>query len=395
MTAECFFAIVVICGIFVVCEVIGKLLGYKIPPLVLVMVIFIVFGGQLGIIPSDIMDTAGFSGMVYSFGLPFVLAGFGTTMSIKSIRDEGRTVIISLMAVGCILILGLIAGFAFMDRQTAIYGAVEVAGGGQAGLVFLTHLKDQVGSERLVALMLCLMNMQLIFGYPLCSIGVRMSMKKRIAEGRIPEAVVAKKTEQAETKTLIRVPEFLKDNFYYIFLMLGIICFLSAKLRDLTTLSPYLWYILLGFAFAELGLLEHNCLGKAGFSGVMFGIMFAVVIQDFLTLQLADVAGVAMNFVILIAFGIIGSVVSGFLAAKIFKLDFFEGFATSIGCMVGLPQSQLVSSEAMQAVRAEMQIDDDTAARLVGYYDPKIIISGVITISLVTGLLAGIIVSFL
>ena len=45
MTAECFQAIIVICGIFTVCELIGKKINYKIPTLVLVMIVFIIFGG--------------------------------------------------------------------------------------------------------------------------------------------------------------------------------------------------------------------------------------------------------------------------------------------------------------------------------------------------------------
>lgn len=395
MTAECFLAIVILCGIFTVCEIIGKFTDYKIPTLVLVMVIFVIFGGQLGILPSDLLDRTGFSSMVYSFGLPFVLAGFGTSMSLKSLKEEGRTVVISLISIVCIVGLGLILGFIFMDMRTSIYGAVEVAGGGQAGLIFLTHLQEQEGTEKAVALILCLMNVQILFGYPFCSLAMRKSMKLRIKNGNIPTPVLNRTNEDEEVKTLIKVPDYLKDNFYYVFLMLGIICFCSAKLYALTSLSAYLWYILLGFLFAELGLLEHNCLAKAGLAPLMFGAMFAVVIADFLSLNLADIGTVAMNFFILIACGIVGCVVSGLLSSKIFKIDIFEGFAISIGCMVGYPPSQKVTEETLQAVRAECDITDEQAEGLRSYYEPKIIISGIVTISLVTGILAGIIVSFL
>lgn len=43
--------------------------------------------------------------------------------------------------------LGVIAGFTFMDLRSAIYGPIEVAGGGQAGLVFLTALREKSGTE--------------------------------------------------------------------------------------------------------------------------------------------------------------------------------------------------------------------------------------------------------
>lgn len=395
MTAEVFLSVVIICGIYVVCQFISKVTRYKVPELVIFMVALIILGGQLHILPVDLFDTAGFAPMVYSFGLPFVLAGFGTTMSVASIKGEGRTVVTALLAVICIGVLGLGAGLLFMDPRTAIYGAVEVAGGGQAGLIFLTHLQELGGNEKLIALMLCLMNMQILFGYPLSVISMRKSMKIRIEKGNIPKLTAGGSQDSAEAKTLIKIPEEIKNSFYYVFLMLGIICFLSAKLYDLTTLSAYLWYILLGFLFAELGLLEHNCLAKAGLAPLMFGIMFVVVCSAFLELNLADVGAVALNFVVLIAFGIIGCIISGFITSKIFKVDIYEGFSISIGCMVGYPPSQKVASEALQAVRAECAISDEDADALQAYYEPKIIISGVVTISLVTGLLAGVIVSFL
>lgn len=393
MTTEVFLAIVIVCGIFAACEVFGKLTRYAIPTLVLVMFVFIIFGGELKILPEDMLQTTGFYNMTYTFVLPFVLASFGTSMSISGLKSESRTVITSLIAVACIVLLGVVAGLTFMDLRTAIYGSIEVAGGGQAGLIFLTALQAQEGTETMVALMLCLMSMQLIFGYPLCSFAMRKSIKLRLKENRIP--ALQQTVAAAEKKPLIPVPAWLKGNFYYIFAMLGVICFLSQKLYELTTLSAYLWYILLGFLFAELGILEHNCLMKAGHGPVLLSIMYATILASFLTLKLSSIGGVALNFAVLIFFGIAGCAIAALIVSKLFKVDFFEAYAISIGCMVGYPPSQKITEEALQAIRASQEISDETAECLKSYYEPKIIISGVVSISLVTGILAGIVVSFL
>ena len=395
MTAEVFLAIIIICGIYVACEIVGKLIHYKVSPLVIFMFALVIFGGQLGILPNDLFVTAGFDGMVYSFGLPFVLAGFGTTMSVSSMKGEGRTVVTAIFAVICIMVLGLIAGLFFMDPRTAIYGAVEVAGSGQAGLIFLTHLKEIEGSEKLTALILCLMNMQILVGYPCSVIFMKKSMKMRIKNHTIPTLAAAEQGKEEQKKTLIKIPADIKNSFYYVFLMLGVICFLSAKLYELTTLSAYLWYIVLGFLFAELGILEHDCLGKAGLAPLMFGILYIVTCDAFLSLNIGDVGGVVVQFVILILMGVIACIMSGFIASKLFKIDICEGFATSIGCMVGYPASQKVAAEALQGVRADCEISEEDAQNLLRYYEPKVVISGIVTISLISGLLAGIVVSFL
>ena len=64
-------------------------------------------------------------------------------MSISGLKSEGKAVLTAVLAVACIVGLGVIAGFTFMDLRTAIYGPIEVAGGGQAGLVFLTALREK------------------------------------------------------------------------------------------------------------------------------------------------------------------------------------------------------------------------------------------------------------
>lgn len=93
------------------------------------MFVFEIFGGELEIIPSDIIDLTGFTDMTYTFALPLVLASFGTSMSISGLKSEGKAVLTAVLAVACIVGLGVIAGFTFMDLRTAIYGPIEVAGG--------------------------------------------------------------------------------------------------------------------------------------------------------------------------------------------------------------------------------------------------------------------------
>lgn len=389
-----FLAIVIVCGIFTACEIFGKLTRYVVPTLVLVMFVFVIFGGELEIIPSDIIDLTGFTDMTYTFALPFVLASFGTSMSVSGLKSEGKAVLTAALAVACIVGLGVIAGFTFMDLRTAIYGSIEVAGGGQAGLVFLTALREKSGTEGMIALMICLMEMQLLVGYPLCSIAMRKSIKKRLAEGRIPELAL-KADGAAEKKPLIPVPDWLRSNFYYIFFMLGLICFLSQQLYQLTTLSAYLWYILLGFLFAELGLLEHNCLMKNGFGATLMNIMYIAIFVDCLGLKLSSISTVALDFVLLMLFGVVGCGISAFIVSKLFKIDFHEGYAVSISCLVGYPPTQKITEETLQAMRANSDMDQETSDRFQAYYEPKVVISGIVSISLITGILAGIVVSFL
>lgn len=394
MTTSLFAGIIILCGIFAVGEVLSKFTKYKIPTLVIAMFAFIIFGGQFGIIPEDTVAVTGFCDITYSWGLPFVIASFGTSITLKGLKSEGRTVAIALCTVALIVGLGALAGCTIINMTSAIFGAVEVAGGGQAAMVFIKFAQEH-DNARLVALVLCVMNMQIILGYPVCNYGIRRSMQLRIKNGLIPELPTNTTQDGQEKKPLIHVPDFLRNNFFYVMFVLGIICLVSGKIGDLVGLSPYIFYIIFGFVFAELGLLEHNCLAKVGCMSVLMDILYLSLMADFVTMKLGDVGIIAVEFFVVMIAGLIGCILTGILMGKLFKLDFYEVLGLSIACMVGYPVTLNIATEALTAVRQECEISDDTAARLKAYYDPKIVISGVVSISLVTGILAGIIISFI
>lgn len=395
METSLFTAIGIVCGVFAVGEILAYFTKYKLPALVTAMFIFIIFGGQLGIIPADTLFATGFCDITYTWGLPFLIAGFGTSITLKGLKHELRACSIALCTVVFIVGIGFLFGFIGLDLRSMVFGTVEVAGGGQAAMIFIDFAKT-LGDARLIALVLCVMNMQFILGYPLCHFGLRKSMHLRIENGQIPTAVLETATETTQEKTPIPIPAFLKENLFYVFFILALICKVSGYLGDLTGLSPYIFYILLGFAAAEIGLLEHNCLVKTGCMNVLMTILYLSLMADFVTMKLGDVGAVALDFFIVMTIGLVGCILTGLIMGKVLKTDKFEAFALSIACMVGYPVTVQITEEALTAVRAEhTEMTDETAAKLKAYYEPKVVISGIVSISLVTGLLAGVITSFL
>ncbi len=393
MTTSLFVGIIILCGIFAVGEVLSKFTKYKIPTLVIAMFAFIIFGGQFGIIPEDTVAVTGFCDITYTWGLPFLIASFGTSITLKGIKSEGRTCVIALCTVALIVGIGALAGCTIINMESALFGTVEVAGGGQAAMIFIKFAQEHENA-RLIALVLCVMNMQIILGYPLCNYGIRKSMLLRVKNGKVPELAVSAE-ESSEKKPLIPVPDFLRNNFFYVMFVLGVICFVSGKIGDLVGLSPYIFYIIFGFVFAELGLLEHNCLVKVGCMSVLLDIVYLSLMADFVTMKLGDVGVIAVEFFVVMLAGLLGCILTGLLMSKVYKLDFYEVLALSIACMVGYPVTLNISAEALAAVRQESEMSDETAERLKAYYEPKVVISGVVSISLVTGILAGVIISFL
>ncbi len=128
---------------------------------------------------------------------------------------------------------------------------------------------------------------------------------------------------------------------------------------------------------------------------VLLDIVYLSLMADFVTMKLGDVGVIAVEFFVVMLAGLLGCILTGLLMSKVYKLDFYEVLALSIACMVGYPVTLNISAEALAAVRQESEMSDETAERLKAYYEPKVVISGVVSISLVTGILAGVIISFL
>ena len=45
----------------------------------------------------------------------------------------------------------------------------------------------------------------------------------------------------------------------------------------------------------------------------------------------------------------VGGGISAFIVSKLFKIDFHEGYAVSISCLVGYPPTQKITEETLQA----------------------------------------------
>ena len=398
METSLFVGIGIVTGVFVIGEILAKFTKYKLPGLVTAMFIFIIFGGQLGIIPEDTLSVTGFTDITYTWGLPFLIAGFGTSITLKGIKSEVKACIIALVTVVFIVGLGFLAGLTPLGMNEMLFGTVEVAGGGQAAMIFISYAKE-LGDAKLIALVLCVMNMQFILGYPLCHYGLRKSMKLRMKNNDIPAlagAGLGGEGSDGSASGLIKIPEYLKTNLFYIFFVLAIICYISGKIAEVTNLSAYIFYIILGFVAAELGLLEHGCLVGAGCMNVLMTILYLSLMADFVTMKVSDVGAVAVSFFVVMAIGLVGNIITGLVSSKLLKVDFYEAFALSIACMVGYPVTVQITDEALAAIKADdVELSADTAAKFKAYYEPKVVISGIVSISLVTGLLAGVITSIL
>ena len=247
-------AILMICAVFIVGEILSKLVSYKVTGYVFAMIILIIVGGQFGLITTETFNNTLFVDVAYGFGVPFAITCFGGSIPFKSFKGEWKTCIIAIAAVVFIVALGAIAGFTVLDKVTALYGSVEVAGGTQAGLIFLAQLKE-TGEQKIAAIIAILMTGQVLVGYPACGYALKKAMVKRLGDESFNNFSVAGTGELLladNSKKLIKVPEFLANNFYYVFAVLALCCIGGFYIGEITGISMFVWDLLIGFIAAQL-----------------------------------------------------------------------------------------------------------------------------------------------
>jgi len=401
MSPTVYIPLIAICAIFVLSELSSRLIKNKIDSLLFFMIYLVIFGSILGWITEKDFDASLFSTITYGFGLPFAIISFGASVSIQEFKGQYKTFIIGTAAVATIILSGLVIGTPIVGLRTALYSAVEIAGGGQAGLIFLTKAQ-QDGDNSLAALILLLMNLQVCVGYPLSIYALRRGIKKHLDVGDMMticdanlQSMNAANADSGKKSHKIHVPDFLNDSFYYVFLIFGLIALAAFWIGQKTTISHYVWEIIFGFIVVQVGILPKGALNRVGAGGLIFGCMYATICAQMCSMTWKEIVVLLPQVLLFFAVGVIGCALCGFIFGKIMKKNFWETFSVSLGCMVGFPPSLLVAESATSALVMSGQLDAEKAKSIVDYYQPQIVISGVVTISIETGIIAGIIIGII
>lgn len=399
MSPEVYVPLIVICALFFASEVLSRLVKEKIDSLVFFMILLVIFGSVLGIVKESDFDAGMFSTITYGFGLPFAIISFGASVSFEDFKGQYKTIIIGVATIIMILVVGCASGIPTVGLRTALYGSVEIAGGGQAGLIFLSKAKE-LGDSNIEALILLLMNLQVCVGYPLSVFALRKGIRGHLKAGDMMS--ICEKNRQLHTreektgkKTVVRIPEFMGSSFYYIFMMFGLIALAAYYVGQVTTISHYVWEIVFGFLAVQIGLLEKSSLHKIGADGLIFGMMYAVICSALCSMVWTDILKILPQVLLFFGVGVAGSAVCGAILGRLMHKNFWETFAVALGCMVGFPPSLKVAEAAVNGLKSTENISGEEQEAIIEYYQPQMVISGVVTISILTGIIAGIIVGYI
>ena len=238
-------------------------------------------------------------------------------------------------------------------------------------------------------------------GYPVCSLCLKSEAKRvrRLVESGEELKGVTAKIAAADAVTKKRLIPPLPDKYNganIIMAKVALVDFLAtitanwingmiADTGSAFTISALIFALIYGVVFKELGFLDVGPMGKAGADGFMLVVVTLSIFTNLAQSTPDMVAGMLWPLLVVVVTGSITFLVISTLVGKIFGVSWQMSCAIGSTCLFGFPGTYIVTNEVVNATAA----NDQEKQLMLDHMMPKMLIAGMVTVSITSILIAG------
>lgn len=357
------------------------------------IIVFLILGGGMHLFPADLMNTSGLMDLIPTFGMALILVNVGSMLDLNDLRREWRTICISLAGVIGIIVIYLTMGSVLFGRELAL-AAMGPASGAMAATLMLTAAANEAGRADLAAFIAAVMALQILIGLPVASFCLRREANRFVAMGGHKTAI----KEQEHKKWSIRIVPATPDvwNTPNIHLArIAIVGVAAYTVTQLTGISTGITYLVGGILFAALGIIEPYALKNAGGDSLLMLATCASVTASFVSMSMEQFGTMLIQVIGLLLIGAVGVCIFSVLLGLLLKWSPWLSMAVGICCMLGYPATYSVAMEIASGISREKELSEEEKGCLVRYLLPKMVVSGTISVSIASVLLAGAVIPVL
>lgn len=359
---------------------------------------FFIVAFWLGLPPSIFEDSTLLAiGQVL---IAMLLVHMGTMLNIRQLKEQWKTVIVAVLAIIGVAVGILVLGSPIVGIETALVSAPPVSGGVIAGIQ-MAEAATALGREDLAVLASLLVVVQGFVGYPLASLFLKkeaVRIQGQYRAGALSQKVDADPTQEKEKKSLFpKLPAAYESANYFLAktaLVALLATFVSGVINEgvgFRLMDANIMALLLGIIFSEIGFLEKEILIKSNSFGISMAALTSVILSTLSAATPDVLRSLLLSIVIALAFGTIGILLFSFIASKIFKMSVWMAFGIGISALFGFPGTFIVSQEVADSVGQDLEERN----AILDHILPKMLVSGFVTVSIGSVVLAGIAASFL
>lgn len=329
--------------------------------------------------------------------IAILITHMGTLMGIKELKEQWKTVLISISTILGIGIFVYIMGTPIIGKEYAVSAAPPIAGGVVAGIMVGEAAKAK-GLETIVVFATLLVVVQGFFGYPIASICLSKEAKRISKElkddeiGVKKEELVVKLEKQNNKKLLPPLPKKFQTPSILL-AKVGLATLLSFKIASLTNgvINKYVICLIMGIILKEIGFLEEDILTKANSFGLAMGSITVVIFSNLVSATPEMVLFLLKPIVISLVLGVIGIALGSIPLGKFLGYSWSMAFSIGITALFGFPGTFIISQEV---ANAEGKTEEEKQY-ILNEILPKMLVAGFVTVTIASVVLAGVMVNII
>ena len=385
-----FSSFMIVLIVFALGDIVGKITKGKLSGMMVVMLLFLV-GFLTKLIPADIIDQGGLTALS-KLAIAMVLFNMGTTLNVKQLIEEWRTVLMAAlcMLASCLvmLLVSPIIGF-----DTVLAGMPVINGAAMATSLMASAAAEK-GLATAAALCAVIYSVQKFVGAPIASaMGIRYGKKLLKAYRENPAQFKKQETgngASAKVSFADKHKEWYSANVMMALVAAG--SWVAHILGDLTPINYSIWALLLGVVCAASGLVPTKPLQKSNSYGLMMVAVFGSIIPSLAKVSLSDLGTMAFQTIVLFIAALIGVALVGWVLPT-WKLVGDKDLAVGIGVeqFLGFPSNVVICREVGDAVGEtpeEKAFIEDTL-------NVPYVVGGITVITVLSTMLAGFVINML
>ena len=385
-----FSSFMIVLIVFALGDIVGKITKGKLSGMMVVMLLFLV-GFLTKLIPADIIDQGGLTALS-KLAIAMVLFNMGTTLNVKQLIEEWRTVLMAAlcMLASCLvmLLVSPIIGF-----DTVLVGMPVINGAAMATSLMASAAAEK-GLATAAALCAVIYSVQKFVGAPIASaMGIRYGKKLLKAYRENPAQFKKQETgngASAKVSFADKHKEWYSANVMMALVAAG--SWVAHILGDLTPINYSIWALLLGVVCAASGLVPTKPLQKSNSYGLMMVAVFGSIIPSLAKVSLSDLGTMAFQTIVLFAAALIGVALVGWVLPT-WKLVGDKDLAVGIGVeqFLGFPSNVVICrgvGDAVGETPEEKAFIEDTL-------NVPYVVGGITVITVLSTMLAGFVINML
>ncbi len=381
--------------IFVVFAV-GDMVSAKTKAIVsMLLVASVVFlaGFWAGIFPTTMFVDSTLLSMA-GLLVTMLLVHLGTTIKLRDFGAQWRTVIISALA--CIAISAAVyfLGQLIIDRGFAPVGAPILSGGVVATLQ-MQEMAQDADLPELAVFATLVMCAQGFVGYPVASLCLKSEakrLKRSIDAGSVTLTPVSAAQTSAKKKLIPALPaKYNTPNVVLakVILVALLSVWVSSLFHD--AVNKLVWCLIFGVLCKELGFLDEDALGKANATGIVMPIITLSIFTNLASATPEMVGSMVVPLLVCVVIGTVAFSVVSILVGKIFGYSWQMSMAIGSSCLFGFPGTVIISNEVSESTGTTAEEKAAINAQIM----PKMLVAGMVTVSITSVLVAGVMSAWL